>query len=106
MRTNLFPALLMLPAFIAPAWAQEISNTPPPVYQAPAAATPQQVYVYDQKPLPGMPALVTPEQAQSIVDLFKTNFVKTGNPRILLYVNRELVDQQSGLKLSGRSEQV
>lgn len=114
MKTNLFPALLMLAALAAPVRAEEIRNTPPPapvyvpppVYQAPAAPAPQQAYVYDQKPLPGMPALVTPEQAQSIVDQFKAALPKLGGSRILVYVNRDLVDQKSGLKLAGRTEQV
>jgi len=99
MKMNLL-AIITTTAFLTPAWAEEVRNPPPtpapqpppPMYQAPAAPPPEQVYVYDQKPLPGMPALVTAEQAQSIVDQFKTNFVKTGNPRILVYVNRDLID--------------
>jgi len=87
---------------------------PPPVYQStPAIAGPAvpapppgQVYVYEQKPLAGRPALVTPEQAQTIIDHFKDAYAKLGNPRFLIYVNRELVDEQSGMKLTHRKEHV
>src|SRR5580693_4464325 len=78
----------------------------PPVYgQTPPPAN-QQVYVYDQKPVEQPPALVSASDAQITMDAFRTNYQKLGNPRILIYVNRDLVDEQSGLKLSGRSETV
>jgi hypothetical protein len=78
----------------------------PPVYgQAPPPAT-QPVYVYDQKPLQQQPVLVSQADAQATVEGFRTNYQRLGSPRILIYVNRSLVDEQSGLKLSGRSETV
>jgi hypothetical protein len=77
---------------------------PPPQAQAPAQPAP--LYVYDQKPLQQQPVLITAQQAQSIVDQFRTNYPALGSPRILIYVNRELVDETSGMKLSGHSEQV
>src|SRR5580692_9062389 len=73
MKMYFFAALLMAAALLTPALAQNYPNLPPPVYEAPPAPAPRQVYVYDQKPLPGMPALITPEQAQSIVDQFSSN---------------------------------
>jgi hypothetical protein len=45
-------------------------------------------------------------EAQAIVDDFRSNYAALGSPRILVYVNRGLMDGQSGLKLSGRSEKV
>lgn len=78
---------------------------PPPVATAPAQSGPPEKYVYDQKPLPGRPYLVTPEQAQTIINRFKDSYVKMGSPRILIYINRELVDETSGMKLSARREQ-
>ncbi|MDB6109026.1 MAG: hypothetical protein JWR69_776 [Pedosphaera sp.] len=66
----------------------------------------QSVYVYDQKPLQVQPALIPPEEAQAVVDQFRTNYPKMNGPRILIYVNSELVDEQTGMKLSGRSETV
>ncbi|MEO5802393.1 MAG: hypothetical protein ABIR24_02600 [Verrucomicrobiota bacterium] len=63
-----------------------------------------ETFVYDQKPLPGQPLLVAPDQAQSVIDKFKEAYGKLGQPRLLLYVNRELVDEKSGLKLVARTE--
>ncbi|HEX4647128.1 MAG TPA: hypothetical protein VH598_16110 [Verrucomicrobiae bacterium] len=81
------------------------STTPPPpppapapVYLAPTPTASPAVYVYDQKPLPNQPALISPEQAQSIVDRFKTNYAKQENPRILIYVNRELTEDKPAEK--------
>jgi hypothetical protein len=93
------------------------STEPPAVYSAipsvPQATAPVQssptagqVYVYDQKPAPGRAALVSPQQAQTIIDKFKAAYPKMGNPRMLIYVNRELVDEHTGLKLIARTEKL
>jgi hypothetical protein len=81
------------------------STTPPPpppapapVYLAPTSSAAPPVYVYDQKPPPNQPALISPEQAQSIVDRFKTNYAKPENPRILIYVNRQLTEDKPDAK--------
>lgn len=66
--------------------------------------TTQQTYVYEQKPISGQPVLVTPEQARAIIDAFKQGYAKLGEPRIMIYVNRDLVDEKSGISLSARSE--
>jgi hypothetical protein len=79
-------------------------HPPPPVSTAPAVPAGKQVYVYEQKPITSRPFLVSPEQAQTIIDRFKLEYEKMGSPRILLYVNRELIDDETGLKLSARSE--
>ena len=65
-----------------------------------------EVYTYDQKPLPGQPVLVTPEQADAVVKKFKEAYPKLGSPRILVFVNRDLVDTQSGMRLTSRSEKI
>ncbi len=88
---------------------------PPPVVQAappiaptpapPVAPAPPPPFVYDQKPLSSRTYLVTPEQAQGIINRFRDSYKKMGNPRILLFVNRSLVDESSGVKLSARSEE-
>ncbi len=49
-------------------------------------------------------SLVSPERAGQVVNGFKTAYEKLGKPRVLVYVNRELVDENSGLKLTGRKE--
>ncbi len=79
---------------------------PPPPPLATLQTPPNQVYVYDQKPLAAKPALVTPEQAQTIINRFKAAYPKLGSPRLLIYVNRELVDEQAGMKLIHRSENI
>jgi hypothetical protein len=79
---------------------------PPPVSAAQPVPASSESFVYEQKPVGGRAPLVTPEQAQTIINRFKEAYPKMGSPRILLYVNRELVDEESGLKLSARSEQI
>jgi hypothetical protein len=103
---------------------QPSSQAPPPVYStAPgvpqtSGAVPQHTspaqpapaagseYVYDQKPAAGRAPLVTQQQAQGIIDKFKAAYPTMGNPRILIYVNRELVDEHTGLKLIARTEKL
>jgi hypothetical protein len=94
------------------------SLEPPPVYSPPAPrGVPQttapaqpaaagQVYVYDQKPVAGRAPLVSQQQAQAIIEKFKAAYSKMGNPRMLIYVNRELVDEHTGLKLIARTEKL
>lgn len=77
-----------------------------PAASAASASSPSPVFVYDQKAMGGRAPLVTPEQAQTVIAKFKEAYVKAGSPRILIYVNRELVDETSGLKLSAHSERV
>lgn len=91
---------------IGPVVPPPVYIQPPPVYGQTPPPAQQQVYVYDQKPLEQRPVLVSPSEAQATVDNFRTNYQRLGSPRILIYVNRDLVDEQSGLKLSGRSETV
>ncbi len=64
------------------------------------------VYNYEQKPLAHLPVIIDPQQAQVIVDEFRTNYPMLGSPRILIYVNRDLVETQPGLKLADRTERV
>ena len=56
------------------------------------------MYVYEQKAYGGRAPLVSAEQGQQIIDRFKAAYPKMGNPRFLIYVNRELVNEASGLK--------
>ena len=77
-------------------------DMPPPSAPVPRPAP----FVYDQKLWGPGPQLIAPSEAQVIVDNFRSNYAKLGSPRILIYVNRNLVEDQSGLKLSARTEQV
>jgi hypothetical protein len=77
---------------------------PPPVVLAPTAPSPRGAFVYQQRPVQGQQQLVSSEQAQAIIDRFKEAYPKLGSPRMLIYVNRELVDEQSGMKLTSRTQ--
>ena len=70
----------------------------------PVPAPPKQTYVYDQKLMGGKVSLVSAEQAKAIIDRFKAVYPKMGSPRLVIYQNRELIDEKSGLKLTGRTE--
>lgn len=59
---------------------------------------------YSQNVIAGRAPLVTREQAQSITDRFKRGYAKLGTPRIVISVNRELVDEGSGLTVAERKE--
>jgi hypothetical protein len=48
--------------------------------------------------------LVAPEKAKQVVDTFRGTYDKLNHPRVLIYVNRELIDEHSGLKLTRRRE--
>lgn len=82
----------------------EGAATTPEVRQAPAPVASGQTYVYDQKAISGRPTLVTPDQARAIVEQFRGAYATLGSPRLLVYVNRELVDEQSGMVLTGHTE--
>lgn len=77
---------------------------PPLTTAAPGAITSGPVYVYQQEPITGQPSLIAPEQARAIIEQFKKGYSKLGEPRIMIYVNRELVDEKSGFALSSRTE--
>jgi hypothetical protein len=64
------------------------------------------IYHYEQKPLAHLPVIIDPQQAEIIVDEFRTNYVSLGSPRILIYVNRDLVETSPGLKITDRTERV
>lgn len=103
--------LLLLSSFVISPSAWLLAQQPqsrtagesPPVLIAPVR--PNQVTLIDEQKLYAPAStLVAPEQARAIVDQFKAAYEKLGKPRLLLYVNRELVDDASGLKLVKRTE--
>ncbi len=53
---------------------------------------------------PSGATIVPPEQARALIDKFKEAYSKMGNPRLLFFINRDLVDTSSGLKLTGHTE--
>ena len=94
--------LLVVPALLAQ--ADRMPPTPPPVYQAlpPASATPlpadggQRVYG------PSGETLIARQSAAGILEGFRKAYVAEAAPRVVIYVNRALIDTATGLKLTGR----
>jgi hypothetical protein len=98
-----FSALSLLPAAIVLADDQP-PEPPVPVVQTmppPPATRPP-----DNQQLYGGPApLVTPEAAKALIDKFRAAFVQNDEgPRFVFYINRELINAESGLKLTRRTE--
>lgn len=81
-----------------------VKDLPPPVFKTSPPPPSEQVFVYDQQPGGARPVLVSPEQARHVLDQFKALYPTLGSPRMLMYVNRELVDEHSGMKLAERKE--
>ncbi len=82
----------------------EAPLAPAPIFSATTAAMPSGGYVYEQKAYAGRSYLISPEQAQGIIEKFKGALAKANTQRFVVYVNRELVDDKSGLKLTSRRE--
>ncbi|HEU5081246.1 MAG TPA: hypothetical protein VFT72_18685 [Opitutaceae bacterium] len=89
------------PSSPSPSPAPAVSSVPQPTTQAPVANG----YEYEQRLYgPNAATIVAPEKANEIVQNFRSAYEKLGKPRIVFYVNRDLVDEASGLKLTGRKE--
>lgn len=103
-------SLLLVPAALAfsPFLAAQSSNqppAPPPVAQAlphpaipPAAAPAQRVYG------PSSDTLIARQTADGILEGFRKAYTADGAPRVVIYVNRALIDTGSGMKLKDRTE--
>lgn len=97
-------ALLSATAALAQQSSRTAGERPPvqpaPTNQAPVAATDsgQQLYSPEDR------TIIPPAQAREVVGRFAQAYDKLGRPRILFFVNRDLVDTQSGLKLTRRTE--
>lgn len=105
MNTRTFFLLSSLPALLV---AQDKSPTagerPPvtavasvPATISPPTAENQQLYAPNA-------TLVAPEAARSVVERFKAAYEKLGKPRVVFYVNRELVPAEAALLLKSRTE--
>ena len=104
-------SLLLLPLtfWLAPLLiAQTPAETPPPVAQAaprplpgvqPGQPAPQQ-RVYG----PSSDPLIARQAADGILEGFRKAYKTDGAPRVVIYVNRALVDTSTGLKLTDRVE--
>lgn len=80
-------------------------HPPPPVHSRvetlPATTG---TFHYEQQPLAGRASLVNPDEARAVVESFRETYAQLGKPRMLIYVNRELIREDSGRKLVGRTE--
>jgi hypothetical protein len=109
MKNRITLSLFLVASAAAPVFAQNQPQPEPPVpikqgypvqYNQPAVDTPEtQQRLYG----PGG-TLIAPDKAKQVVDAFRGTYEKLGKPRVLFFVNRELVDESSNLKLSARTE--
>lgn len=106
MKTRFALSLILAASVAAPVFAEKQPEPPVPVVPGypvqasrPAEAPEAQQKLYG----PGA-TIVSPEKARQVVESFRATYEKLGKPRVLFYVNRDLVDENSGLKLSGRTE--
>jgi len=53
---------------------------------------------------PSSATIIPVDQAQSLVARFKEAYQALGSPRLVFFVNRQLVDTEAGVKLTGRTE--
>ncbi len=103
----------LAPFFLASSSAQTPVPTSPPIVQALPRGTPVTVPV----PQPGQPAqptqrvygpsgdtLIARQAADGVLEGFRKVYVSDGAPRVVVYVNRTLVDTTDGLKLTERTE--
>lgn len=111
MKTSLFFASLATATLaLAPTLSAQSTPVPEPgvpvaqgASASPQAAAETSARTYEQSAyIAG--SLIAPEKARQVVDAFKTAYTKLGSPRVLIYVNRELVDEASGLRVTGRKE--
>lgn len=80
-------------------------QAPVPVVQAPGQPAPVAPRAENQRLYaPGQATLVSREAAEAVLQKFRAAYANSESPRIVVYVNRELVDASAGLKLSGHTE--
>ena len=80
-----------------PPVAQAMPRTPAPGLEV--AQSSQRVYG------PSADTLIARPTAEGILEGFRKSYKTDGAPRVVIYVNRALVDTASGLKLTARAEQ-
>lgn len=106
MKTCLPLAVALAALLASPLFAKDEPEPPVPVTHGyPVQSNPPAENADNQQRLYG-PAgsLIAPEKARQVIDAFRGAYEKLGKPRVLFFVNRELIDEHSGLKLSSRTE--
>jgi hypothetical protein len=112
-----FPLLVPFLLLVAPLLASQVeppSAPPPPAMSAGERPLVAQAYPAATPPLPGdsgqrvygpsADTLVARQTADGILENFRKVYKTDHAPRIVIYVNRALVDTDSGLKLTGHTE--
>jgi len=95
-------------SFSSLAQAKKEPEAPVPVTRvitpaSPAAPESRETFSYEQHNYGSDGSMIPAEKARAVIDGFRAANEKLGNPRYLIFVNRELVDD-SGLKVTGRTE--
>jgi hypothetical protein len=106
MKSTSLASVLFVAGIISVGAQDKKQNEAPPITFNNSSQKSAETYVYEQKPISGRPVLIAPEQAKGLIDRFKASYAKLGSPRMVLYVNRDLVDETSGVKLTERKERV
>jgi hypothetical protein len=101
----LVPVALVLAPFAVAQSANQPPPAPPPVAQAlpstlASAPQPGSQRVYG----PSSDTLIARQAADGVLEGFRKVYKADHAPRIVIYVNRALIDTSSGLKLTGRTE--
>ncbi|MFT3783109.1 MAG: hypothetical protein QM790_13960 [Nibricoccus sp.] len=105
MKTGLTFSFLLAAAAVVPVFAKDKEpEAPVPVKQGFPPAPNQPPEPSQQRVYGPAGSLIAPEKAKQVVDAFRGAYEKMGKPRVLFFVNRDLVDENSGMKLSGRTE--
>ena len=102
-RSLLIPLTLM----IAPWMGAQPSNSqpPPPVVQSLAPGASASLQAGQQRAYgPSSATLIARQTAEGIIEGFRKVYKTDHAPRIVIYVNRALVETNSGLKLSSHTE--
>lgn len=76
----------------------------PPVVDGPPKRSFPRTFVYDQQVITSEMEIISKERIEEIIAKFRRGYPLLGSPRFLIYVNRELVDDLSGMKLAAREE--
>ena len=106
-RSLLFAPFTML---LVPVLLAQAENTPPPapppVVQAMLGAMPPIAQAGQQRVYgPSSDTLIARQSAEGIIEGFRKVYSQTDSaPRVVIYVNRALVDTGTGLKLTGHTE--
>lgn len=104
MKPIFYPLILSTLTVVALAQSQPAPEPPVPVTKAWPEAAAQPAAPADQRLYgPTSATLIAPAVAQGVVEKFRAAYGATNSPRIVIYVNRSLVEP-AGLKLTGRTE--